>query len=394
MAETEPVIDIDKLAAPISAEQPCGTDLREDASFDSPYQQLRDAREEAMAPERVDKSAQSDDGERGYHYDIGKWREVFDQAVTILCEKSKDLEVCAFLVEALARTHGAAGIRDGFILTQRLVADHWDNLFPLLDPDDPDSMEDRVAGFTGLNGTTQQGPLARFILQLPVTEHSADGEFRCHQYRRALEINRNTDIESRNEQFDALGHDLEQVETAAADSSTAFFVDRDREIRECLEELRNLDQVFLDACRFDAPPSSMIAESLETVAETIRFLGKDKIAAYEAAQEAGDEDAAAGTEADPDNPAGSTAGARPQGGSGPIASRDDAVKRMRLVAKYFRDTEPHSPVSYALENVIRWSTLPLDRLLEEWIEDEHARERYKLMTGMLQSQDAGPDGEY
>ena len=380
MADTDTVIDIETLAAPIGGDSPCGTDLRQDASFDSPYQRLRDAREEAMAVERVDKSAQVEGGDRGFYSDIRKWQEVVDQATAILTASSKDLEVCALLVEALSRTEGAAGIRDGFALTRQLVSTYWDELFPRLDPDDPDSMEDRVAGFTGLNGTSSQGPLARFILQIPVTEEGALGEFRCHQYQRALEISRNNDSEVREEQFEALGLTLEEVEEAAAESSIAFFVRRDREFSQCMEELRALDQAFMDACKHEAPPSSMLAESLETVADTIRFLGRDKIAAHEAAQAGEDaaEPEAAATESQ-----GAAGAGKPQGASGPISSREDAVKRMRVIAKYFRDNEPHSPVSYALENVIRWSTMPLDRLLEEWIDDEGARDRYKLMTGMV-----------
>lgn len=373
-------IDIDSLLAPIAEDNPCGDDPREDPGFDSPYQKLRDAREEAMSLERVDKSAQSQDGTRGFVSDVTKWQLVVDEASTILRETAKDLEVCALLIEGLARTRGPAGIRDGFILTQRLVTEFWELLHPRLDPDDPDSLEDRLAGFSGLNGSGQQGPLVRYILQMPVTEETADGQYRCHQYNRALEISRSADPEAREQSFNALGFTLEDVEKAATDTGPMFFVDMDADLLGALEELEKLDAVFMSVCHAEAPPSSMIAESLQTVRDTIGFLGRDKIAAHRAAQEAGEETEGA-IEAIATAPDAAVPKTHPDG-SGPISSRDDAVSRMRLIAKYFRETEPHSPVSYALENVIRWSTLPLDRLLDEWIDDEHARERYKLMTGM------------
>ncbi len=386
-------IDIESLLAPIAEDNPCGDDPRQDPSFDSPYQKLRDAREEAMSLERVDKSAQSQEGARGFFSDVTKWQLVVDEASSILRDTAKDLEVCALLIEGLARTQGPAGIRDGFILAQRLVTEFWEPLHPRLDPDDPDSLEDRLAGFSGLNGTGQQGPLVRYILQIPITEDTADGQYRCHQYNRALEVSRSSDPETREQSINAMGFTLEDVEKAAAGTGPLFFVGMDEALASALEELQKLDAVFMSVCPAEAPPSSMIAESLQTVRDAIGFLGRDKIAAHRAAQEAGDdreedsiEDASAAAPAAP--------GQKPQReGSGAIISREDAVSRMRLIARYFRETEPHSPVSYALENVIRWSTLPLDRLLDEWIDDEHARERYKLMTGMRASDGQQDDGD-
>ena len=49
----EYVIDFEALTAPISEDSPCGSDLREDMSFDSPYQGLKDAREEAREGRRL-----------------------------------------------------------------------------------------------------------------------------------------------------------------------------------------------------------------------------------------------------------------------------------------------------------------------------------------------------
>ena len=47
------------------------------------------------------------------------WRPVAEKATKILGEQSKDLEVCAYLIEALVRMHGLAGMRDGYRLCTR-----------------------------------------------------------------------------------------------------------------------------------------------------------------------------------------------------------------------------------------------------------------------------------
>jgi type VI secretion system protein ImpA len=383
------VIDIEALTAPIDPDHPCGTDPRDDSGFDSPYQQLRDAREEAMGVERGDKSPQADAGPGGFTSDTAKWRVVVALATDILQTSAKDLEVCALLVEGLARTDGPAGIRDGFIVARRLIDNYWEELHPRLDPSDPDSLEDRVAGFAGLNGSNQQGPLAKYIVQMPVTEGGPEAEFRCHQFGRVLDASRNPDPSVRQEHYNSLGYSLEAIEKAAANSPGMFYVTMDQSLRECLQALRELDESFMTVCGHTAPPSSMIFQSLETLGDAIAYLGKDKIAAHLAALETHESDDTA--TAPPGAADDAAVRAAAPGGNGPVANREQAVASLRRVARYFRESEPHSPVSYALENVIRWAGLPLDRLLDEWIEDDQARSRYMLMTGMLSAGDNGAD---
>jgi type VI secretion system protein ImpA len=369
------------LVAPISEDNPCGDDPRNDTSFDSLYNKLKDAREEAMAVERPDKSAQPEESEKGLVTDISKWKAVVDSAVNILQESAKDLEVCALMVEGLARVAGPAGIRDGFLVTARLIDNYWDDLFPRIDPLDEDSLEDRIGAFTGLNGIGRQGTLATYIAKMPVTDDSGMDSFRSYDYDRAWTVNSNPDPDTRDTQAAALGFTLEDIENAAGQTPAEFYIEMDQSIRECRAALQSLDQAFMNACGHDAPPSSMIAEAFEKISGVISYLGKDKIDQHAASvtdDNAGltSEQATAGaqtaTNADTQQPR----------ASGAISSREDAISRLRAVAAYFRETEPHSPVSYSLQNLIRWSQLPLDKLIEEWIQDNDARERYMLMTGM------------
>ncbi|KKO00274.1 hypothetical protein LCGC14_0130400, partial [marine sediment metagenome] len=45
-------------------------------------------------------------------------------------------------------------------------------------------------------------------------------------------------------------------------------------------------------------------------------------------------------------------------------------------------TEPHSPMSYTIEQVIRWSELSLPELLNELITDSDARTGYFKLSGI------------
>jgi type VI secretion system protein ImpA len=375
----ESVIDIEALVAPISEDNPCGEDPRNDTGFDSAYHKLKDAREAAMAVERPDRSAQPENAEKGAVTDLSKWKTVVDCAASILQDSAKDLEVCALLVEGLARIAGPAGIRDAFLVSARIVDNYWDDLFPRIDPTEEDSLEDRIAAFTGLNGIGQPGTLATYIAKIPVTDDGGMDNFRSYDYDRAWTVNSNPDPDTRDTQAAALGFTLEEIENAAQQTSAQFYIDLDQSIRECRDALQALDQAFMAACGHDAPPSSMINDALEKFTSVISYLGRDKLEQH-ASSGAGDS-VAPGAEPGGAQPA-ANAGKKNTQASGAISSREDAIARLRAVATYFRETEPHSPVSYSLQNLIRWSQLPLDKLIEEWIQDHDARERYMLMTGM------------
>ncbi|MGH7060875.1 MAG: type VI secretion system ImpA family N-terminal domain-containing protein, partial [Stellaceae bacterium] len=94
MAEVPEGFDLAALLAPISAEAPAGADLREDASPQSTYFRLRDARSDARAAERA---ADAGGGEGGVPQE---WRTIRELALDALATQSKDIEIAAWLCEA------------------------------------------------------------------------------------------------------------------------------------------------------------------------------------------------------------------------------------------------------------------------------------------------------
>jgi type VI secretion system protein ImpA len=55
---------------------------------------------------------------------------------------------------------------------------------------------------------------------------------------------------------------------------------------------------------------------------------------------------------------------------------------LERIADFFRRTEPHSPVSYALEQVVRWGGMSLPELLKELISEESVRRDLFRRTGI------------
>ncbi len=58
---------------------------------------------------------------------------------------------------------------------------------------------------------------------------------------------------------------------------------------------------------------------------------------------------------------------------GQIASREDALRALGEIASFFRRTEPHSPLSYTLDEAVRRGRMTLPDLLAELVADTDAR---------------------
>ena len=79
--------------------------------------------------------------------------------------------------------------------------------------------------------------------------------------------------------------------------------------------------------------------------------------------------------------------------SGAIRSRQDALKRLSDVAEFFRQTEPHSPVSYLVQRAVKWGNMPLSDWLQEVIKDETVLGTLRETLGVGGGADGGGYGD-
>jgi len=63
-------------------------------------------------------------------------------------------------------------------------------------------------------------------------------------------------------------------------------------------------------------------------------------------------------------------------------NRADALRRLEALAVYFRQTEPHSPVSYLVQRAVRWGEMPLEAWLQDVINDEGVLSRVRETLGL------------
>ncbi|MCB9946273.1 MAG: type VI secretion system protein TssA [Rhodospirillaceae bacterium] len=368
---TPDILDFETLLAPIPGDNPAGADIREDASPASNYYKLKDARSAARAAER---SVTSEEESSGL---AEEWGTIIDLAPKVLREQTKDLEVAAWLTEALVRAGGFPGLRDGFKLILGLVEGFWDNLYPL---EDEDGLETKVGPVSGLNGEGAEGTLIQPIRKVPLTDGSA-GSFAAWHYKIASDVAQIADDERRQKRIDAGAPTVDKILDSVRDTPTEFFVDLVDDLKEAADTFQKMNDAFYERCGDMSPPYSYIRGELETVSELVQFLGRDKLAMAAPAAEPEAEEAAADGAA-PAAGGGAAAGTAVRGAVGDIVTRDDAFRQLLKIAEFFRKNEPHSPIAYTLEEVVRRGRLPLAELLRELVPDVDARQRFLLASGI------------
>ncbi len=364
------VLDIPSLIAPCSAEKPVGEDPRNDPSPTSLYYKVKDARSAARAIERQQITGDDDSG------NPPDWRPVVENAKALLTKQAKDLEITAYLIEALVRLNGFAGLRDGFQLTRELIEKYWDGLFPL--PDE-EGIDTRVAPLTGLNGDDAEGTLIAPISRVPLTDNSSIGRMSLSHYQEAVATGKIADAKARDRKIAQGAKSMDMIQKAVSESSPKFFVNLVEDLTQCQEEFTKLCMLLDERCGSRSPPSSQIRTALGSCLDVVKDVARAKLAAAApkaepAKGEAGA--AAAGAEAQAGGPAG------PGEAMDVLRTREDAFRVLGKIVEFFHRTEPQSIVSFALEQVIRWGQTPLPDLLTELIPDEAPRKNLFKQVGI------------
>ena len=356
MADLPEGFDLEALLAPIPGDAPQGIDIREDFSSTSPYNRLRDARSEARDAERG-----QDAGDADARDPAPLWRVVRELALKTLTETAKDLEVAAWATEALIRSHGLAGLCAGAQLMQGLAEQYWDGLFPL--PDDY-GMETRVSPVTGLNGRDGNGSLIQPLYMIPLFNRPDGSPLAFYQFQQSEQLG-TLDAERRQQRIDAGAIPLDTLEREARAAGATRFAKLLGEGRDARDAWQGMAGVMDEKAGADGPSTTAVRDLLSGIIEVAaRFAPAEAVAGEggeAVAGEAGGGAVAAG------GFSGISAG--PSAG----ATREDALRALGEIANFFRRTEPHSPLSYTLDEAVRRGRMTWPDLLAEIVGDTDTR---------------------
>jgi type VI secretion system protein ImpA len=368
-----PVINFEALFQPVSEEKPSGESLR----FSNVYDEIKEAR-------------RSDDGLSQGQWEIepktADFRMVISLATSVLESQTKDLQIGAWLSEALVKEHGFAGLRDGLKLMSGLQEKFWETVYPEIEDGD---MEGRANAIAWMDANA-----AFAVKGAPIT--SGEGySYADFEDSKRYDIPDNLDTLDTSDQQKYLELQAEaeagnkvtadRWRKAKAASRRAFYEELNVALEECWTEFGELNRVVEEKYdRRQMPGLSNLKKSLEDIQIQVKKLLEEK-----RAEEPDEfEESAEAAQAESGETGGAVAVAAT---GGAIRTRQDALKRLAELGEYFRKNEPQSPVSYLIQRAVKWGNMPFDNWLQDVIKDETVLYQLRQTLGLNTS--ASPDSD-
>lgn len=339
---------LDRLLVPISVVRPGGESIRYTETYDA-IQEARRADDPSLPMGIWQRELKKAD-----------WTALADLCEEAIQNRSKDLYLAVWLVEAWLHRHGAAGVAAGMELLHGLCRDLWDDLYPQVDPDDPDV---RAAPFEWLNDKL---PIALGLVTVTQPD-SAD----------ALPYTWADVVTVREPRARGVPDDdavtATRLQNSLALTPVTWLRELAGQVTTAVEATRRL-MALLRERQPAAPPSlRRIEEALLDVQRWTHSVVEER------AERAPLPSAPDTPPAEP----GETSMPLPE--DGVVRSREEAYRLLSLAADYLLRTEPHSPTPYLVRRAVNWGKLPLAELLEEYSQDGNDLRMLRVLLGINES---------
>jgi type VI secretion system protein ImpA len=337
------VTDLEPLLAPLSPEA-TGPDIRR-VPGDLTLVRIREFR-------RAEDAATSADGKDH----VPNWTSVARECESALKEKTKDLELVAWLTEARTHLEGFQGLATGLDLAYAMVDRFWSGLHPGAE-NGAVANDLRARPLSWLGGSTD---FIRAVKEIPLTslngrpgrtwldleESGQLDEAMLRKDSNRIQELRGRGVISREEWRASLkATNPEKLETLV------------KAIDTCRERLSVLDKVCAERFGEERPTLIKLRDLLDSAREVVAQTNG-------ATTTNGGPGPASGEEG------GAVTGAQ---GTGPIASREQAYRALEDAANFLRRTEPHSPVPYLVLRAVKWGGMEFDQLFQDVVKNDDAQ---------------------
>ncbi len=376
MASAE-VVDVTALVSPISEENPSGVELRR-SEYANHFFDLREIFNQSTKAERDLLQAQAFPDEEFPDLKDPQWDEVREGAIEILGQYSKDLSVTSWLIEALIRTEGVPGLRDGFKVMLEICRRYWDTIHP--EPDEDEGYAETVSQLVGLTSGDRS---VSMLETMPLT-HGAGGQYSLFDFSEANRLE-GLSGEERQLRISEGAVDRSAFEASFRATPRQHWDDLLEDLDQVIDTIRELGTYLDEHCVRNSygddtsPSMTSFRQKLEAIRATVQDLMGELLEDEVADDAAADRDAeAAAAGGEP---------AAPKAVVGTIQSRGDAIKMIRKVAEFFRKTEPHSFIHFKLDQAAAWAEMPFPELLKELLRDDSAMSELSRRTGIPIPQD-------
>jgi type VI secretion system protein ImpA len=332
------------ILAPIAGENPSGIDLRYDTKL-LIYDKIREARRQD------DGLAQGDwQSERK----VANYALVRQLAQDTLATVSKDLQLAAWLTEALLATEQYAGLHQGLTLCHSLLTNFWDTVYPVIEDGD---RELRAKPLSWIGS----------VLDLPLRSApmvSAGYSWFAYKDSRVVgfedQAKTDKDRKARAKLIEEGKIAPEAFDKAFTETPKAFYLKAEKDLDRCLAELESLETFCDEKFEDDAPPFGKLKAALTDVRHTIHgFLSKKRETEPDPVEEVPVVEtpvAIAATENEGTGAPASVAVFASMSVAEPADIRQ-AVAGIAAGAAFLRKREPLSPAPYLILRGLRWGEL-------------------------------------
>ncbi len=334
---------IEPFLQPIAGDDPAGPSLR----YDPVYDEIKRAREE-----EDDNLPQ---GEWKRELKVADFPLVRRLSTEVLTERSKDLQIAAWLAEAWTRLEGFDGMTRGFVLLRRLMEEFWDGVHPEIDEDG--DMEFRAVPLEWVGRYLQAS-----VEVVPLTEGGYG--YLNHRQSRLVPSEEEAEKDSQKRQARRDAEESGQVTPEAFDegvltSSKDFLRSTLQLLEEGQEQLSELESLCDERFGDVSPNLIPLRELLETVhrlgtqnLQRKLEIDPDPVTFDEPESEEGEAGSAEGEAAGGGAEGSATAGVPME-----LGSTSDAVRLAVESARFLRRAQPTNPSPYLMLRGLRWGEL-------------------------------------
>lgn len=294
-SSSPPTVEIEPLLAPIPGDDPSGASL----AYSPEYDQIREAR---RADDSLNQGAWSRERK------VADYDQVVEVATACLATRTKDLQIAAWLTEALGRLHGYAGLRDGFVVMKEIQERFWETYYPQIEDGD---VESRFGPFLFLNDKLKGLPF--LVRTTPLTQGMDDQDYDALKHSESRETdNLIKKTPEKEKQILATGRiTAKKFDDAVAQTPKGFYARLCTDLAEARAALKAFEDSTDERFGRDAPSLLEVGKALEEVARIVDpILAAKRVAEPDPVEE-------------PEPPVPSEAGETPEApadGSAPVAT--------------------------------------------------------------------------
>lgn len=333
------------ILTPIPGENPSGIDLRYDTKL-LIFDKIKEARR------KDDELAQ---GEWQSERKTANYPLVVNLAQDALANVAKDLQLAAWLTEALLATELFGGLLQGIVLTRRLLADFWETIYPVIEDGD---RELRAKPLSWI-GSTLDLPLRSAPLVSSGFSWFSYKDARIVGYEDQAKTDK--DRKTRSKMIEDGKIPPEAFDKAFAETPKGFYLRAEKDLDDCVRELDGLEKFCDEKFESDAPAFGKLKTGLVEVRLTVHTLLNKK---REKEPDPVEPKAVVETTSEATNSSEMREIANPAPALDLAtasvmepADRLQAIASVAAAAAFLRKQEPFSPAPYLILRGLRWGEL-------------------------------------